>query len=96
MLKMRNQFISVLLLITLSFFSAYHLVLQTYEHRNAFAQLEHLKLEKEELNFQSNILIEEVQFSKNQISLRKFAVENLGMKILNLQERIYVLRSITK
>ena len=96
MLKMRNQFISVLLLITLSFFSAYHLVLQTYEHRNAFALLELLKLEKEELNFQSNILIEEVQFSKNQISLRKYAVENLCMKIPNLHERIYVLRSVTK
>tara|TARA_B100002051_G_scaffold239974_1_gene243600 strand:+ start:801 stop:1007 length:207 start_codon:yes stop_codon:yes gene_type:complete len=67
--------------------------LQTYDYRSSFSSLESLKLEKEELSFQSNILLEEVKFSKNQISLRKFASENLGM-ILPHHERVYLERRI--
>ena len=65
-----------------------------YDHRDTFSNLETLKLKKEELSFQSNILIEEVQYYKNQISLRKFASENLGMIIPDNQQRVYVSRRI--
>ena len=64
------------------------------DHRDTFSNLETLKLKKEELSFQSNILIEEVQYYKNQISLRKFASENLGMIIPDNQQRVYVSRRI--
>ena len=76
--------------------SSYFLVLQIYEHRSTFALLESLKLKKEELSFQSNILIEEVQFSKNQISLRKYATESLGMRTPNLDERVYLTGGVEK
>ena len=94
MLSYRLTFILISLLALLAFVSSYKLVLQIYDHRDTFSNLETLKLKKEELSFQSNILIEEVQYFKNQISLRKFASENLGMIIPDNQQRVYVSRRI--
>lgn len=96
MLASNFKFLSITILICLSFLSSYKLVTQIYDHRITFAALENLKLEKEELSFQSNILIEEVKYFKNHISLRKFATENLGMSIPSNQERIYILGSDIK
>ena len=90
MLKFKFKFITLSFLVVLSFVSSYKLVLQTYEHRSTFAHLEKLQLEKEDLSFQSNILLEEVKYFNNHISLRKFASENLGMVVPNIQESIYI------
>ena len=94
MLSYRLTFILISSLALLAFVSCYKLVLQIYDHRDTFSNLETLKLKKEELSFQSNILIEEVQYYKNQISLRKFASENLGMIIPDNQQRVYFSRRI--
>ena len=94
MLSYRLTFTLISSLAILSFVSSYKLVLQIYDHRDTFSNLETLKLKKEELSFQSNILIEEVQYYKNQISLRKFASENLGMIIPDNQQRVYISRRI--
>ena len=80
----------------LSFFSSYQLVMQTYEHRSTFADLEKLKLENEELSFQSNILIEEVKYFNNHISLRKYASENLGMVTPDLKDRVFLERRVVR
>ncbi|MFL2707169.1 MAG: cell division protein FtsL [Gammaproteobacteria bacterium] len=79
-----------------SFFSCYQLVMQTYEHRSTFAHLEKLKLENEELSFQSNILIEEVKYFNNHISLRKYASENLGMVTPDLKDRVFIERRVVR
>ncbi len=92
MLSYKLTFILISLLALLAFVSSYKLVLQVYDHRDTFSNLETLKLKKEELSFQSNILIEEVQYYKNQISLRKFASENLGMINPDNQQIVYVSR----
>ena len=94
MLSYRLTFILISFLALFAFVSSYKLVLQIYDHRDTFSNLETLKLKREELSFQSNILIEEVQYYKNQISLRKFASENLGMIIPDNQQRVYVSRRI--
>ena len=94
MLSYRLTFILISSLALIAFVSSYKLVLQIYDHRDTFSNLETLKLKKEELSFQSNILIEEVQYNKNQISLRKFASENLGMIIPDNQQRVYFSRRI--
>ena len=94
MLSYRLTFILISLLALLAFVSSFKLILQIYDHRDTFSNLETLKLKKEELSFQSNILIEEVQYYKNQISLRKFASENLGMIIPDNQQRVYFSRRI--
>ena len=94
MLSYRLTFILISFLALFAFVSSYKLILQIYDHRDTFSNLETLKLKKEELSFQSNILIEEVQYYKNQISLRKFASENLGMIIPDNQQRVYFSRRI--
>ena len=96
MLNIKHKSISIFLLISISFLSSYKLVLQTYEHRALFAELESLRLEKEELSFQSNILIEEVKYYKNHISLRKYASEKLGMVFPKDKDRVYLTRRIDK
>ena len=93
MLRDHFKLLSLSFLILILFASSLLLVLQTYEHRSSFSSLENLKLEKEELSFQANILLEEVKFSNNQISLRKFASENLGM-VLPDHERVYLERRV--
>ena len=96
MLNIKHKSISIFLLISISFLSSYKLVLQTYEHRALFAELENLRLKKEELSFQSNILIEEVKYYKNHISLRKYASEKLGMVFPKDKDRVYLTRRIDK
>ena len=96
MLNIKLKLISISLLVSISFLSSYKLVLQTYEHRTLFAELENLRLEKEELSFKSNILIEEVKYYKNHISLRKYASEKLGMVFPKDKDRVYLTRRIDK
>ena len=96
MLNVKHKLVSISLLVSISFLSSYKLVLQTYEHRTLFAELEKLRLEKEELSFQSNILIEEVKYYKNHITLRKYASEKLGMVIPKDKDRVYLTRRIDK
>ena len=96
MLRNQNKIFIISLLIATSFISSYKLLIQTYDHRTAFAQLEKLTLEKEDLSFQSNILIEEVKYFNNHISLRKYASENLGMVTPDLKDRVFVERRVVR
>jgi len=89
MKRIRNQF-ALVLLFGISFTSSLALVLQTYEYRNSFSVLDKLKVEKEELYFQSSILIEEVEYYKNHISLREVALNSLGMRLPANKERVVV------
>ena len=82
--------LTLALLFAISFTSSLALVLQTYEYRNSFSMLEKLKMEKEELFFKSSILIEEVEYYKNHISLREVALNSLGMRIPANKERVVV------
>ena len=89
MRNIRNHF-TLALLFTISFTSSLVLVLQTYEYRNSFSALDKLKMEKEELYFKSSILIEEVEYYKNHISLREVALNSLGMRLPTNKERVVV------
>ena len=89
MKDLRNPF-TLALLFAISFTSSLALVLQTYEYRNSFSELDKLKIEKEELYFKSSILIEEVEYYKNHISLREVALNSLGMRLPTNKERVIV------
>ena len=89
MKDLRNPFTLVLLFVV-SFTSSLALVLQTYEYRNSFSTLDKLKIAKEELYFKSSILIEEVEYYKNHISLREVALNSLGMRLPANNERVIV------
>ena len=82
--------LALVLLFAFSFTSSLALVLQTYEYRNSFSTLEKLKMEKEELYFASSVLIEEVEYYKNNISLREVALNSLGMRLPANKERVVV------
>ncbi len=87
MRDIRNYF-TLALLFAISFTSSLALVLQTYEYRNSFSALDKLKIEKEEMYFKSSILIEEVEYYKNHISLREVALNSLGMRLPANKERV--------
>ena len=89
MRDIRNYF-TLALLFAISFTSSLALVLQTYEYRNSFSTLEKLKMEKEELYFRSSVLIEEVEYYKNHISLREVALNSIGMRLPANKERVVV------
>ena len=89
MTGIRNH-LALVLLFAFSFTSSLALVLQTYEYRNSFSTLEKLKMEKEELYFASSVLIEEVEYYKNNISLREVALNSLGMRLPANKERVVV------
>ena len=85
-----RNYLTLALLFAISFTSSLALVLQTYEYRNSFSILEKLKMEKEELYFTSSVLIEEVEYYKNNISLREVALNSLGMRLPTNKERVVV------
>ena len=91
MLNIKDRLI-LLILFAISFVSSLALVLQTYEYRNSFSNLDKLKLQKEDLSFKSGILIEEVQYYKNHISLRDVAINSLGMRLPTVKERFLVIK----
>tara|TARA_Y100000590_G_scaffold163184_1_gene187050 strand:- start:141 stop:428 length:288 start_codon:yes stop_codon:yes gene_type:complete len=91
MLNIKDRLI-LLILFAISFVSSLALVLQTYEYRNSFSNLDKLKLQKEDLSFKSGILIEEVQYYKNHISLRDVAINGLGMRLPTVKERFVVIK----
>jgi len=63
---------------------------QTYEYKIAFSLVDDLKINNNELSFQSNVLIEEVQYSRNQLTLRRVAKNNLGMRAPKLSEKVII------
>ncbi len=63
---------------------------QTYEYKIAFSLVDDLKIKNNELSFQSNILIEEVQYYRNQLTLRRVAQNNLGMRAPKLSEKVII------
>ena len=89
-MKGKRNYLTLVLLFTISFTSSLALVLQTYEYRNSFSELDKLKIEKEELYFKSSILIEEVEYYKNHISLREVALNSLGMRLPDSNERVLI------
>ena len=89
MRDIRNHF-TLALIFAISFTSSLALVLQTYEYRNSFSALDKLKMEKEEMYFKSSILIEEVEYYKNHISLREVALNSLGKRLPDNKDRVVV------
>lgn len=76
-------------------FSSLIVIWQTYEHKIAFSLVDDLKINNGELSFQSNILIEEVQYSRNQLTLRRVAQNNLGMRAPRLNEK-FIIKAVIK
>ena len=76
--------------------SSIYLVSQVYDFRISFSEIEELNQKQEELSFQSNLLLNEVENYRNQLTIRKIATDNLGMRPPLLKEQVTVFREDSK
>ena len=95
MLEVKKQIIASSLIFGLVLSSIY-LVSQVYDFRISFSEIEELNQKQEELSFQSNLLLNEVENYRNQLTIRKIATESLGMRSPLLKERITIFRELSK
>jgi len=71
--------------------SSIFLVKQIYEFRISNAKVDSLLTNIEELSFQSNILIEDISYYKNQTNILTVAKEKLNMRAPIKSEKIIIL-----
>lgn len=95
MLEVKKQVIVSSLIFGLVLSSIY-LVSQVYDFRISFSEIEELNQKQEELSFQSNLLLNEVENYRNQLTIRKIATDNLGMRSPLLKEQVTVFREDSK
>ena len=95
MLKVKKPVIVSSLIFGLVLSSIY-LVSQVYDFRISFSEIEELNQKQEELSFQSNLLLNEVENYRNQLTIRKIATDNLGMRSPLLKEQVIVFREDSK
>ena len=95
MLKVKKPVIVSSLIFGLVLSSIY-LVSQVYDFRISFSEIEELNQKQEELSFQSNLLLNEVENYRNQLTIRKIATDNLGMRSPLLKEQVTVFREDSK
>ena len=95
MLKVKKPVIVSSLIFGLVLSSIY-LVSQVYDFRISFSEIEELNQKQEELSFQSNLLLNEIENYRNQLTIRKIATDNLGMRSPLLKEQVTVFREDSK
>ena len=95
MLEVKKQIIASSLIFGLVLSSIY-LVSQVYDFRISFSEIEELNQKQEELSFQSNLLLNEVENYRNQLTIRKIATDHLGMRPPLLKEQVTVFREDSK
>lgn len=85
----------LIILISLSvmiLFSSVILVQQIYEFRTSLSLSDELQIKSEELSFQTNILLEEISFFRNQTNLRRVAIETLSMHSPSSSEKVIIFK----
>ena len=95
MLKVKKPVIVSSLIFGLVLSSIY-LVSQVYDFRISFSEIEELNQKQEELSFQSNLLLNEVENYRNQLTIRKKATESLGMRPPLLKEQVTLFKEVSK
>ena len=70
--------------------SSLYLIYQVYDFRINFSEIERLNNKYEELSFRSNLLLSEVEYFRNQLTLREVATERLGMHSPELNKQLIV------
>ena len=73
------------------FISALYFIGQTYDYRKSYSNLDSLRSINSDLSFKENILIEEIEYLRNQTNLRKLASEGLGMKPPKATEKKFII-----
>ena len=70
--------------------SSIYLVAQVYDFRVTFSEKDKVNNQYESLSFKFNLLLNEVEYFRNQLTIRKVATEKLGMRSPSLNDQILI------
>ena len=76
--------------------SSVYLVTQVYDFRVTFSEKDKVNNEYESLTFKFNLLLNEVEYFRNQLTIRKVATEKLGMLSPSLNDQILITKESSK
>ena len=76
--------------------SSIYLVAQVYDFRVTFSEKDKVNNKYESLSFKFNLLLNEVEYFRNQLTIRKVATEKLGMRSPSLNNQILVTKKNSK
>ena len=95
MLELRKTLIILSLVLGLMVSSVY-LVTQVYDFRVTFSEKDKVNNEYESLSFKFNLLLNEVEYFRNQLTIRKVATEKLGMHSPDFNDLIIITKESSK
>ena len=95
MLEIRKNSITSSLVFGLMVSSIY-LVAQVYDFRVTFSEKDKVNNKYESLSFKFNLLLNEVEYFRNQLTIRKVATEKLGMRSPSLSDQILITNESSK
>ena len=76
--------------------SSIYLFAQVYDFRVTFSEKDKVNNKYESLSFKSNLLLNEVEYFRNQLTIRKVATEKLGMSSPSLSDQILITKESSK
>ena len=76
--------------------SSIYLVAQVYDFRVTFSEKDKVNNKYESLSFKFNLLLNEVEYFRNQLTIRKVATEKLGMRSPSLSDQILITKESSK
>ena len=76
--------------------SSIYLVAQVYDFRVTFSEKDKVNNKYESLSFKFNLLLNEVEYFRNQLTIRKVATEKLGMRSPSLNDQINITKESSK
>ena len=76
--------------------SSVYLVTQVYDFRVTFSEKDKVNNKYESLSFKFNLLLNEVEYFRNQLTIRKVATEKLGMRSPSLNDQVLISKESSK
>jgi len=76
--------------------SSIYLVAQIYDFRVTFSEKDKVNNKYESLSFKFNLLLNEVEYFRNQLTIRQVATEKLGMRSPSLIDQILITKESSK
>ena len=76
--------------------SSIYLVAQVYDFRVTFSEKDKVNNKYESLSFKFNLLLNEVEYFRNQLTIRKVATEKLGMHSPSMNDQILIKKESSK
>ena len=93
MINIRKQLLFIGLVFVMMDISI-KLIDHIYDYRVTFSEIEKFNKKYEDLSFKSNLLLNEVEYFRNQLTIREVATEKLGMRSPRVKEQVVVHRQV--